>query len=327
MAINQDVQDLILYPGITKRVTLDVDQIVPTHTYGDEKLMLTASTTAYSDNANRTSIQDLYVMHPFVGWAKSSGLAGVAGKFNLTAATNRMGISMDATVSGTFSYAGKAYYEISLAYNTDNTLKTGEDIAADMQKKIRSIQCEEGDKGFQLAYKNCDVTFKSGKFYITSGTIASDYVGPNRTSVDVAPAPSNDCTKVLGFDHPVTSEDLWGTTIAEAAITADYTAGSASLTIGLGTSVQNGDSLYITDGTNFDYFTAITASGIQITVPTQATNGFDGIKHSYTVSAGSYVQILRKQDPDNKPNSYFENTDALLRYMSKCLINQIDFSS
>jgi len=327
MAINQDVQDLILYPGITKRVTLDVDQIVPTNTYGDEKLMLIASTTAYANNTNRTPIQDLYVMHPYVGWAKSSGLAGVAGKFNLTAATNRMGVSMDATVSGTYTYNGKAYYEIELEYNTDNTLKTGEDIAADMQDKIRDIQCVDGDKGFQLAYTNCDVTFKSGKFYITSGTISSDYVGPNRTSVAVASAPTNNCTEVLGFDHAVTSEDLWGTTIAEASITADYNAGTSILNIGLGTGVQDGDSLYITDGENFDYFTAITVSGTQITVPTQAANGFIGIQHSYAVTDGSYVQILRKQDPDNKPDNYFEDIDALLRYMSKSLINQIDFSS
>jgi hypothetical protein len=327
MAINQDVQDLILYPGITKRVTLDVDQIVPTHTYGDEKLMLTASTTAYADNAARTPIQDLYVMHPYVGWAKSSGLTGVAGKFNLTAAANKLGISMDATVSGTYSYNGKAYYEIELKYNTDNTLKTGEDIASDMQNKIRAITCAEGDKGFQLAYKNCDVTFKSGKFYITSGTIASDYVGPTRTSVAIAPAPTDNCSDVLGFDHAVTSEDLWGTTIAESRITSDYVGGTSSLSIGLGTGVQSGDSLYITDGEHFDYFTAITVSGTQLTVPTQTANGFDGIQNNYNVADGAYVQVLRKQDPDNKPNNYFEDIDSLLRYMSKSLINQIDFSS
>jgi hypothetical protein len=327
MAINQDVQNLVLYPGITKRVSLDVDQIVPTDTYGDEKLMLTASTTAYADNAARAPIQDLYVMYPYVGWAKSSGLAGAAGKFAINAANSKLGISMDSTVSGTYSYQGKAYYEISLNYNSDGTLKSGEDIAQDMQNKIRDIDCVAADKGFQLAYTNCDVIFKSGKFYITSGTIGSSYVGQNKTAVSVAPAPTDDCTDVLGFDHAVTSEGLWGTTVAEVKLLADYTVGDSTLSIGIGTGVQEGDSLYITDGTNYDYFTAITISGSVLTVPTQAINGFDGIKHNYVIATGSYVQVLRKQDPDNKPNGYFEDIDSLLRYMSKCLINQIDFSS
>jgi hypothetical protein len=327
MAINQDVQDLILYPGVTKRVTLDVTQIVPTGTGGDEKLMLVASTTAYSDNEARTAIQDMYVMYPYVGWLKSSGLAGVAGKFNLTATSHRLGISMDATVSGTYTYNNQAYYEIALDYNTDATLKTGEDIAVDMQDKIRSIECVEADKGFQLAYKNADVVYTSGKFYITSGTIGSSYVGSERTSVSVAPAQTNDCTTVLGFTHFVSSEDLWGNTIAETAITADYATGSPTLMIGLGTGAVDGDSMYITDGTNYDYFTAITVSGNTVTVPTSSVNDFDGIKHAYTVAAGSYVQVLRKQDPDNTPNNYLNDMDGLLRYMSKCMINQIDFSS
>jgi hypothetical protein len=327
MAINQDVQDLILYPGITKRVTLDVTQIVPTDTGADEKLMLTASTTAYADNDARTAIQDMFVMYPYIGWIKSSGLVGIAGKFNLTATSNRLGISMDATVSGTYTYNNKAYYEIELDYNTDATLKTGEDIAIDMQEKIRAIECVEADKGFQLAYKNSDVVYTSGKFYITSGSISSTYVGTERTSVSVAPAQTNDCTSVLGFDHPVSSEELWGNTIAEAAITVDYVAGTSTLMIGLGTGAVDGDSMYITDGTNYDYFTAITVSGNTVTVPTSAVNGFDGIKHSYAVADGSYLQVLRKQDPDNKPNNYLSDMDGLLRYMAKCMINQIDFSS
>jgi hypothetical protein len=327
MAINQDVQDLVLYPGTTKSVALDVTQVVPTGTGGDEKLMLKASTTAYADNENRTAIQDLYVMYPYVGWIKSSGLAGAAGKFNLTDTSNRLGISMDATVSGTYTYNGRAYYEIELDYTTDATLRTGEDIALELQEKIRAIQCSDGDQGFQLAYTNADVTYTSGKFYITSGTIGSTYVGANRTSVSVAPGQINSCHSTLGFDHPVSSESLAGTTIAEANITTDYMAGSANLTVGLGTGVVDGDSLYITDGTNYDYFTAITVSGINITVPTSVSNGFDGIKHNYSVASGSYVQILRKQDPDNMPNPYLFEIDSMLRYMSKCIINQIDFSS
>lgn len=327
MAINQDVQDLINYPGVTKRVTLDVNQIVPTGTKGDEKLMLTASTNAYADNTARTAIQDIYVMYPYIGWTKSSGFAGVAGKFALSATANRLGIRMDTTVSGSYMYQGAAYYEIELEYNADGTLRTGEDIAADMQNKIRAIQCVEADKGYQLAYLNCNVEFKSGKFYIGSGTIGTSYSGEYKTAVSVAPAAVNDCSKLLGFDHQVTSEELDGTTVAEALILSDYVAGTDTLFVSEGTGATDGDSMYITDGTNYDYFTAITVSGTSVTVPTVANNGFDGIKHNYSTSDNSYVQVLRKQDPDNKPNGFVDDLDGLLRYMSKNIINQIDFSS
>ena len=326
MAINLDVQDLENYPGNIKRVTLDVDTVVPTGTEGDEKMMMVGSTTAYSDIDKRTTIQSIYVLKGYVGWAKSSGLKGAAGKFALDANHCRLGISMDNTVSGTFTYQGKSYYEIELDYNSNSTPKSGEDIAEDMKKKIRAITCSEGDTGVQLAYKNCSVKFDNGKFYISSGTISNSYIGDIRSSVSVAPAPTNDCSAILGFDHPVTSEEMAGLSVSEANIISDYTADTPTLMIEDNTGAQSGDAMYITDGVNYDYFTAITVSGTTVTVPTMANNGFTGIKHNYTVTGGSYVQVLRKQDPDVQPNRYFDDVDGLMRYMTKCLINQIDFS-
>ena len=49
MAINNDVQDLDNFPGIVKRVTLDVSQVIPVGENGDEKMMMVASTSSYSD--------------------------------------------------------------------------------------------------------------------------------------------------------------------------------------------------------------------------------------------------------------------------------------
>ena len=101
-----------------------------------------------------------------------------------------------------------------------------------------------------------------------------------------------------------------------------------TLYIGSNTGASIGDSLYITDGTNEDYFTAIdVTNGTDITVAVSGTNGFTGIKNSYLTADGTYIQVLHKQDPDVKPISYFEDMDATLRYMAKSLINQIDFSS
>ena len=58
MAINLDTQNLQEYPGVTKRVTLDQEQIVPYDNEGDEVFLLSFSTTAYSNNSSRTAIQD-----------------------------------------------------------------------------------------------------------------------------------------------------------------------------------------------------------------------------------------------------------------------------
>ena len=80
MAITQEVQDLQNYPGNVKRITLDVDTLVPTGAEGDEKMMLVASTSAYSDNTVNTTIPTTYVSGAKIGWAKSSGLKGSAGK-------------------------------------------------------------------------------------------------------------------------------------------------------------------------------------------------------------------------------------------------------
>lgn len=327
MAISQDVQDINNYPGIVKRITLDVDTIVPTGTEGDEKMMVTASTTAYSDNTARTAIQDIYVFKGYVGWAKSTGLKGSAGKFALDATTNKIGINMDATVSGTYTYNSKPYYEITLDYNTNSVPKSGEDIAADLQLKIRAITAVTADVGFQLSYLNCTVTFSNSKFIISSGEISNSYIGADRSSVSVAPGQTDDCSSLLGFDHPVTSEDISGQTILEALLASDYTTDTATMTIGPNTGVQTGDALYITDGTNEDYFSAIGVSGNDVTVAVSGTNGYVGVSNSYAVADGSYVQILKKQDPDVAPNPYLGDMDATLRYMSKSLINQIDFSS
>jgi hypothetical protein len=327
MAISLDVQDLENYPGVVKKITLDVSTVVPTGTEGDEKMMLIASTGAYSNITARTAIQSLYIMQEYVGWAKSSGLAGSAGKFALDAAHCNIGISLDATVSGTFTHSdSKHYYEIALDYNIDSTPKSGETIALDLQKKLRALECAVADAGFQLAYNNCSVSYTGGKFLIASGSIGSSYTGVDRTSVSVAPAPTNDCSALLGFSHPVTSENMAGVSVSEALLSLDYTAGTDTLVIGLNTGVQSGDALYITDGTNQDYFTALTVSGIDITVATVATNAFDGIQNDYAIADSSYVQILRKQDPDVKPYSYFDDVDGILRFMAKNLINQVDFS-
>jgi hypothetical protein len=83
MAIQIDTQDLDNYPGNVKRVSVDQTSVVPQGFEGDEQFMLNISTSAYSDNVNRTNIQSLYITNFKAGWCKSSGFSGT--KFALDA--------------------------------------------------------------------------------------------------------------------------------------------------------------------------------------------------------------------------------------------------
>ncbi len=319
MSITLDVMDLVNYPGTTKRVTIDSEVLVPLNQGGDEKYMLSASTASYSDAVDRTAIADLYVSNGKLGWSKSSGFKGINGKFALDTGVSVLGVKIDATVSGT---AG-GFYQVTLDH--DNGVgKKGEDIATDLQAKLRDVVCNAGDVGFQLAYKSCSVVFKDNKFYIASGTIGDTFTGPYRSSVLVGGSPASDCAALLGFDQQVTTEALSSIYTLEAALSSDYTAAGTTLNVSLLTGITAGDALCITDGTNTDYFIAEAYNDAgAITV---AADSISGIANSYTTAAGSYIQVLKKGDPDNLPDSYHKDTDELLRYMAKIMINQIDFS-
>ncbi len=325
MAINIDTQDLVNYPGITKRVTLDQDSIVPTGYEGDEKYVLKFSTTAYSSNANSTAIQNLYITDFKTGWCKSSGFAGSGGKFSLDSTHYQLKIKLDATVSGSDD---SEYYTIALDYNVDSTPISGDAVAADMEEKIRDLTMVTADTGYSLSYVNCSVYYQEGKFWIISGSTGNYYTGSNRSSVKVAAASSNDCSKELGFDLSLDSELLDSVAVKEAILGADYNTGTTPLTIGAGTGVTAGDCLMITDGTNTDYFVAISGTtDVSIVVATDGNNHYIGIANSYTTASGALIQKLRRQDPEGRPTMWYTDIDAISRFGIKSLINQIDYSS
>lgn len=323
MAINVNTQDIDNYPGVVKRVTVDQEQFIPTGFAGDEQYAITISTSAYSDNTSNTAIQDLYIMEFDAGWCKSSGLRGTGGKFALDASNNSLKVKMDATISGT---DGNGYYTIVLDHNNGLGI-AGSAVAADMEEKIRSITVETGDAGYQLSYTNATVEFIDGKFWIVSGSIGRYYSGTYRSSVDVQPAATNDCTTILGFDVPVRSEVIDSQSVAETLIAADYTGGTTPLQLTSAAGITIGDCLAITDGVNTEYFPVLAISGTNITVPITGTNGFDGISNNYVTASGAQVQLLKMQDPDVRPLTYFDSVDSLVRYGLKNIINQIDYSS
>lgn len=322
MAINVDTQDLTNYPGTVKRVTVDQEQVVPQGYEGDEQFMLSFSTTAYSDNVARTRIQDNYITYFKAGWCKSSGFAGVSGKFSLSGTANALKIKLDSTVSGS---DGSGYYTITLGHNTDLTARDGEVIAADLENKIRDLanNLEDADIGYKLAYMNASVEYQQNRFWIVSGSVGQYYSGDDKSAVSIMPADSNDASAILGFDLATTSEQIDGLAVREALVVSDVTASGTTMTVSTSVGAHEGDCLMITDRDNTDYFQLDadpSAGGVVLTYAATA------IKNDYSMNSAK-VQLLREQDPDADPTLWFGDIDKITRHGIKAIINQIDYSS
>lgn len=319
MAINIDTQDLTNYPGNVKRVTLDQESVVPQGFEGDEQFMLSFSTTAYSDIENRTAIQDFYITNFKSGWCKSSGFAG--NKFALDSTHNSLEIKIDSTTSG----ISEGYYRIEIPHN--DGLPAGAEVIADaMELKIRAIAdtLADADVGYKLAYMNASVEFRGGRFWIVSGSTGKYYSGNNRSSVRIRPSLTNDCSVILGFNIPTSSEFLDSWQIKEALVLTDFagstTSGTSYITIDQTIGAEVNDCVVITDGVNKDYFQVDEVNGNQI--------GFEGgrVSHDYLASLAK-IQIMREQDPDADPALWFDDIDKITRHGIKTLINQIDYSA
>jgi hypothetical protein len=313
---NVTVYDIETYPDNGKTVTVQLSSIVPVGAEGDEKWVISSSTTGYSDNTARTAIQDLYIREIKAGWFKSSGLAG--GTFDITSSSKTIGVKMDAS---NYTY----YIELEEGYNL-----TGDAIAADMEEKIRAIPdgatWNSADTGYQLSYKNCIVEFVNNRFYIVSGDVAPYYTGASRSSVYITSSGVDTAYTDLGFELGVDSQTMAGLKPREVLLASNYTSGSATMVIGNGTGAVDGDVFYITDGTNSDYFIAISVSGTTLTVPVSGTNSFEPVAHSYTANSAR-VQRMMPGDPTADPTPYYVDVDSLVRFGIKSMANQLDFSS
>lgn len=318
MALTLYTQDLDNYPGIAKRVGIDVASVIPISEEGDEKIIISVTTTAYSNNTNRTAIPDYYMTGFTSGWSKSSGLVGTANKFALDSSNHKLKVKIDATTSGT---DGSGYYEIDLYYEA--TPLSGETIAADMETKIRALadSLVTADTGFRLAYKTTSVEYRDGKFWIVSGSLSTDYSGAYRSSVRVLPADTDDASAILGFDLPVESESMAGISVKETTLNSPYTGGATTMAVVAGLGAAAGKCFMIKDGTNTEYFAAVSG-----TTDTSIVLASNGVVNNYTVS-GTKIQLLTEQDPDVKPSSYYDSIDEVARQGIKRMIAQIDYSS
>ena len=319
MAINVDTQDLVNYPGNIKRVTADQESVVPQGYEGDEQFMSSFSTTAYSNIDTRTRIQTYYITSFKAGWCKSSGFKGTT--FALDATHCSLEVKIDATTSG----ISDGYYRITLEHNNGLPINS-EVVAADMETKIRALASSFGsaDMGFKLAYMNAVVEFTNGRFWIVSGSLGKYYSGANKTSVRVRASAVNDCSSVLGFDIPSTSELMDSQSIKEALVLTTFSgsivSGAGQITINQNIGATVDDCMLITDGTTTDYFQVESVvDGIII--------NFDGnTVHNDYIMNKAKVQLLREQDPDADPALWFNDIDKITRHGIKTIINQIDYS-
>ena len=321
MAISINVQDLTNFPGNVKSLSVDQVSIVPQGEEGDEKYVLKFSTSAYSNIENRTSIQDYYVTSFKSGWVRSSGFAGRSGQFDLASGANRLLIKLDSTISGT---NGNGYYEIILDYNEDGTPISADVVVSDLEAKIRAIgdNLEIADIGYKHAYKNASVAYINNKFWIVSGTVSKFYSGGNKSYVDVISATTNDALSVLGFDLKTSSASLDAVAINEALLVTDYVTGASGIIISKSVGAVDGSCVFITDRTNSDYFQITSSPGVG---GTTLDFNYDVIKHNYAADV-TKVQLLKEQDPEGEPTTWFDDIDKITRHGIKCVVNKIDFS-
>ncbi len=314
---NVTVYDLDNYPDNGKTVTVVLSSVVPTGQEGDEKWVISCSTTGYSNITARTAIQKLYVRDIKAGWAKSSGLEGSI--FTVASGSKTLGIKMDAITN--------TYYIVL----EEGSNLSGDSIAADMETKIRAIPdsgaWQAGDSGYELSYMNSSVDFDNNRFKIASGSMGSYYTGASRTAVLVTASGVDTAHADLGFDLGTNSQTMAGLVPKEVALGAPYTTNTSPMTIGAGTNVSAGDALYITDGTYEDYFTAISGTtDTSVVVATSSVHNYIGVANSYTAGEAK-VQVLKYADPEVVPVPYYTDIDGLVRFGIKTMANQLDYSA
>ena len=61
-------------------------------------------------------------------------------------------------------------------------------------------------------------------------------------------------------------------------------------------------------------------------VATSGINGFTALSNSYTAN-NAKIQLLKQQDPEGTPTSWYNSIDKLVRYGIKVMASQIDYSS
>lgn len=302
MATNITVYDLLRYPDNSKTVTVDLKTVVPYGRSGDEKWVLSAVTSATASGS--ASIQDAFVDYTNVGWCKSSGIP--TGPFTITSSTCNLRVAIDEAASSAST--------ISL-FPTD-TAVSGDDVAEMIQKKISELSMIDAAKEGNLSYLNSKCYYEDGRFVITSGGMSSSFTGSNRSSVQVLAGLTNDASALLGFDIPLESVTLASQAMKHTYVTAPVVA-SATIPVNSVSGFSIGDCIALKTAAGDTYYRYLD----NVVAPNFTANA------TVTVPSGTLIQLLRVQDPDGVPASYYNDVDSPLRHVIDLLVNQINFAS
>jgi len=304
MAVNVSVFDLVNFPNNPKTVTVDITELVPFGNGGEDTWVFSAITSATASGG--AAIQRLYISDTKFGWAKSSGLK--TGPFDITGSQRHLKVAIDEDI-------GNA---VEVALDISALPVGGNAVAKALQNKISATAYTGGSKAGNLAYLNATVNFTNGSFEIVSGTASSAYTGTDRSSVAVVDGvTTTGLAAELGFDIPFTSEGLASVPPSSTSVGADYTSGVALTVVDPGV-ITSGDCIAVTDGTNTEYRGVESGFGTAVTLSSGFSNGY---------TTGSFVQVLKLQDPKGIPVSGYSNIDEQVKFAIASLVNQIDFSS
>jgi hypothetical protein len=304
VAITIYLRNIEEFPGVSKTASIDVVELIPTGTDGDERFLTVVSTS--SKDIDGASIQNCYANYMKRGFSKSSGF--LTGPYTISAGATKLSISIDGVAS-----------DINLATGIN---MSGTAVAADIEAKLQALAEDGGGNEGNLSFLAANCSYENGIFKIESGTLSDEYTGTSRSSVQVASSGTVNAT--IGFNVPTESYALAGRTIPEAYLAQNYVTSSGTLWLSSVTQMLANRCYVITDGnTKTDYFraSAVSSGTSSLTIP--ATD----IGNNYTAGTGVKIQMLSIQDPDPEPKSPCEDVDSVVRWCITTIQRQINFAS
>jgi hypothetical protein len=147
------------YPNNTKTVSVDLVSRVPAGADGDEQFILYVytGTNVYSDVANRTAVDPIFISNMKRGWAQSFSVASP-----ITTNGGTLTVAIDEATSEALS--------LTLASGT----YSGQTVADSLHTQLTASGVKWGTT-HELSYRNSQVKYEDGKFVILSGTTRKSF--------------------------------------------------------------------------------------------------------------------------------------------------------
>lgn len=190
------------YPNNTKTVTIDLVSRIPVGQDGDEKYILSISTTAYSDNTNRTSINPVYIHDIKRGWAQSHVISTP-----VTTAGGTLTVAIDEADSGAMSVT------------VESGTYTGPLLADHIESAIRTTASgSKASASNYRGYADCAVEFEDSRITIKSGSVKGSFNSSTWSEVSSVHVTGGTLQTSLGFYSGYPNSYDLATTVSGALI-------------------------------------------------------------------------------------------------------------